>query len=81
MTFPPKLEDLKEEDFVVAQFGKKKKVKHFVGKSLSRYDDGKYQISYLRKKPLEIFVFSNINDEAYNSFIRIYIKVVSFNAQ
>lgn len=71
--FLPKLGDIKEGDFVVIKFEKKKNVKHFVWKIRFRYDYGGCKMSYIRKKPSVILVFPDIIDEASIPLFRYYI--------
>lgn len=67
MTFIPiqtRPENLIKGDFVVIKFEKKKTVKHYVGKILSKCNYGDYEIFYLRKKSSGTFVFPNVKDKA-----------------
>lgn len=70
-----KPENLKEGDFVLIKFEKKKSIKHYVGKILLKYDSSEYQVSYLRKKPSGSFVFPDVKDEASVNITDIILQL------
>lgn len=58
-------EKIKDGEFILIKFAKKKSVVHYVGRVISHYSLTEYKVSFLRKKPGSwTFVFPNIIDDA-----------------
>lgn len=80
-TAPPAANDLQDSYYIITKVinaGRKQPFKHFVGKIISRYEEGQendFLVSFLKLKPTGTFVFPDIKDEVLVNMSDIVLKL------